>query len=239
MSDPRRPSLFDPPGQEPKPTESSTRRLAQAASGHDSGHDSPSELPLFPEEPAPEGSEERSDSPRHPDPPRPGRGQVEAVREPAARDSVSGQQAAPPREVASSPRASLERRWRAGGFDLLVHLALGLVLLAGSRILGTPLLALENLGAVVFLGVFSFLYTVIPLAFWGQTPGMVRAGLVARSLEGQGGEAGALTFGQTALRWLSGLLTVALLGLPSLLVWVGGRSLADRVSGSQTWQVTR
>lgn len=228
MSDPRRPSLFDPPLEPPQPSASPKRRASP-------GRGSSTELPLFPEEPTPGG--ERSKAPQEPDPAPPRRQQETG--EEGVREAVSPQQAASPRAGSTSVRAPLGRRWRAGGFDLAIHGALGLILLAGSRILGTPLSALENLGVAVFLAVFSFLYTVIPLAFWGQTPGMVRAGLVARSLEGQGGEAGALTFGQTALRWLSGLLTVALLGLPSLLVWVGGRSLTDRLSGSQTWHVPR
>lgn len=92
------------------------------------------------------------------------------------------------------------------------------------------------LGLAVFVAVFSFLYTVIPLAFWGRTLGMTRVGLVA-----SGGDEpqGALTFGQTALRWSGGLLTVALLGLPSLLALLGGRSLTDRLSGSRTWRLPR
>ena len=76
---------------------------------------------------------------------------------------------------------------------------------------------------------FSFLYSVVTLAFWGQTPGMVAAGLMARSHGDQ-----PLSFGQTGLRWLAGLLTVALGGLP-LLVALTGRSFADRLSGSATY----
>ncbi|HUP42559.1 MAG TPA: RDD family protein, partial [Thermoanaerobaculia bacterium] len=83
---------------------------------------------------------------------------------------------------------------------------------------------------VLFLLVFSFLYTVLPLAFWGQTPGMAWAGLVARA---RGYES--LTFSQTGRRWLGGLLTAALLGLPALLAAGGGRSMADRLSDSDTY----
>ena len=83
-----------------------------------------------------------------------------------------------------------------------------------------------------FLALFSFVYTVVPLAFWGRTAGMALARILARGADG-----GPLTFGQTALRWFGGVLTVALVGLPLLLALpsLGGRSLADRVSGSRTW----
>lgn len=85
----------------------------------------------------------------------------------------------------------------------------------------------------LFALVFSFVYSVVPLAFWGHTPGMATAGLVARDDDG-----GPLTFGQTGLRWLGGLLTLAFAGLPLLLALgpLGGRSLADRLSGSRTWR---
>ncbi|HSM51631.1 MAG TPA: RDD family protein, partial [Thermoanaerobaculia bacterium] len=82
-----------------------------------------------------------------------------------------------------------------------------------------------------FLVAFSFLYWVIPLAFWGQTPGMVWAGVVARNLDD-----GPLAFGQTARRWLGSLLSLALLGLPGLGA-LRGRSLADWMSGSRTLSV--
>jgi len=124
---------------------------------------------------------------------------------------------------------SLSARFLAGLADLAVHLALAVALLFGARILGVPA-GLEDAPALAaFLLIFSFLYTVIPLAFWGQTPGMAWAGITART---PGGET--LTFGQTALRWLGGVLSVLLLGLPVLLALGGGRSLADRISGSTT-----
>lgn len=135
-------------------------------------------------------------------------------------------------EIALPPRrASPGRRWLAGGVDLLILLGVGLALAVGSFLLGIPIGWGELLPLGLFLLLFSFAYTVIPLAFWGQTPGMIRAGLVARS-----GPSEPLTFGQTALCWLGGLLTVALLGLPTLLVLFGGRSLTDRLSGSDTYQ---
>ena len=79
--------------------------------------------------------------------------------------------------------------------------------------------------------VFSFLYWFIPLAFWGQTPGMAWVGNVA---VGKSGEP--LTFGQTALRWCGALLTLLFAGLPVLLTLTGG-SLSDRLSESRTWVV--
>jgi len=76
--------------------------------------------------------------------------------------------------------------------------------------------------------VFSFLYWIVPLAFWGQTPGMAWVGQTARSTSGE-----PLSFGQTILRWLGAVLTLALAGLPMLLA-LTGRSLTDRISGSRT-----
>ena len=77
---------------------------------------------------------------------------------------------------------------------------------------------------------FSFLYTVLPLAFWGHTPGMAWAGITSRNQDGE-----ALTFDQTARRWLGGLVTALLLGLP-LMALIKGRSLADLISGSAAYE---
>ncbi len=76
--------------------------------------------------------------------------------------------------------------------------------------------------------VFSFLYWVLPLAFWGQTPGMAWVGHTARSASGE-----PLTFGQTFRRWLGAILTLTFAGLPLLLA-LSGRSLTDRISDSRT-----
>lgn len=196
--------------------------------------DSRSDLPLFPDTPV-EHEPERPQT-EHPSP----------EREPETREylpPLALEKPTPETLPLDEPEplpipapvpasASLGARWKAGLFDLLLHTVLGLFLLAGSWFLGARIGGLENLGVATFLVVFSFLYSAIPLAFWGQTPGMGWAGLVAAT-----GEDGALAFGQTALRWLGGLLTVALLGLPSLLVLAGGRSLTDRLSGSRTWRL--
>lgn len=122
----------------------------------------------------------------------------------------------------------LGRRLMGGAADLLVHAAAVIAALAGASAMGVEP-ALRDLPALAFfLLAFSFLYTVLPLAFWGQTLGMAWAGLVARSDDGE-----PLAFEQTALRWAGGLATVATLGLGLL----GGRSLADRLSGSVTHAV--
>lgn len=84
---------------------------------------------------------------------------------------------------------------------------------------------------VPFVGlslVTSFLYWIIPLAFWGQTPGMAWLGNIARSFDDE-----PLSFGQALLRWLGAWITAGLLGLPQLLA-LGGRSLTDRLSDSKT-----
>ena len=135
---------------------------------------------------------------------------------------------APAAEVAADGRVSIGRRVAAGAADLLVHLAVAVLALAGCRYLGVfPVLRDWPAGAVFLLS-FSFLYTVVPLAFWGHTLGMTWAGLTTESAAGE-----PLSFDQTARRWLGALLTLVTLGLPLLLA-LGGRSLADRLSGSRT-----
>ena len=123
--------------------------------------------------------------------------------------------------------------------DRLLSGLADLVLLAvavGSMVLGSQLLGvrvtLEDWPPFLVFGLLlSFPYAVIPLAFWGHTPGMAWVGHFARSVEGE-----PLTFGQTAKRWLGAVLTLALAGAPLLLAWRGGRSLADRLSDSLTAQ---
>jgi len=128
----------------------------------------------------------------------------------------------------ASSRAGLGSRLAAGAADVFVHAAVTVGALVGCRMLGV-MPAVDDWPAVaVFVLSFSFLYTVVPLAFWGHTPGMAWAGLDARSRDGQ-----ALAFDQTARRWIGGILTILLLGLPILLA-LGGRSLSDLVSGSET-----
>jgi uncharacterized RDD family membrane protein YckC len=133
----------------------------------------------------------------------------------------------PPHPV--PPEASLGARLRASAGDLLVLAAVATLAIAGARSLGAPV-APERLFAIgVFLLAWSFLYFVVSLAFWGQTPGMAWAGLIARTVESE-----PLSFGQTARRWAATWLTWACAGLPGLLA-LTGRSLADRMSGSRTY----
>jgi uncharacterized RDD family membrane protein YckC len=132
-------------------------------------------------------------------------------------------------EPAGGPtRAGVGSRLAAGAADLLVHAAVGVGLLLGCRSLGVRPVLSDWPAIGLFLLAFSFLYTVVPLAFWGHTPGMAWAGLDARSRDGE-----PLAFDQTARRWLGGVVTCVLLGLPLLLA-LGGRSLSDFLSGSET-----
>lgn len=131
--------------------------------------------------------------------------------------------------VVGDGSAGRATRLAAGLADLVVHAALGVAAVLGVRGLGVRPDLSQWPAFALLLAVFSFLYTVLPLAFWGHTPGMAWAGITSRNQDGE-----ALTFDQTARRWLGGLITALLIGLP-LLVLVKGRSLADLVSGSATY----
>ena len=133
-----------------------------------------------------------------------------------------------PVETAPSGRARLGSRLAAGGADLLVHAAVAVGVLLGCRYMGVRPVLSDWPAVGLFLLSFSFLYTVVPLAFWGHTPGMAWAGLDARSRDGE-----PLAFDQTARRWIGGIVTLVFLGLPLLLAF-GGRSLSDLLSGSET-----
>ena len=130
--------------------------------------------------------------------------------------------------LAPSVFPSGRERWIAGAADLVVHAAVLVVALIGVRVLGVHPAPAHAAPFGLFLASFSFLYTVIPLAFWGQTLGMGWMRTIARDRDGQ-----ALTFDQTARRWAGGLIVAGLLGLP---VWLArrGRSLTDWLSGSIT-----
>jgi len=129
---------------------------------------------------------------------------------------------------APAAKAGVGRRLAAAAADLLFHAAVTVTALGGCLYLGVVPALADWPALAVFVLSFSFLYTVVPLAFWGHTLGMTWAGLTAESLDGE-----PLSFDQTARRWLGALLTLATLGLPLLLA-LGGRSLADRLSGSRT-----
>lgn len=134
-----------------------------------------------------------------------------------------------PQEIESSEdKAFLGDRLLGGLADLAAQLiALGLAV-AATHSLGV-VVTFDDWGPFAVLAlVFSFLYWTMPLAFWGQTPGMAWVGHLARS---PGGEP--LSFGQTFMRWAGSVLTLALVGLP-MLAALSGRSLSDRISGSHT-----
>jgi uncharacterized RDD family membrane protein YckC len=120
-------------------------------------------------------------------------------------------------------------RIAAGVADLVVHAAIGMGALFGCWGLGVRPTLAEMPAGGLFLLAFSFLYIVLPLAFWGHTPGMAWAGITSHNRDGE-----PLTFDQTARRWLGAVLTFLLAGLPLLLAF-GGRSLTDWISGSATY----
>lgn len=134
-----------------------------------------------------------------------------------------------PEDTSAAARAGLGSRLAAGVADLLIHAAVLMIALIGTRLLGVRTTLADAPALAVFLLAFSFLYTIVPLAFWGHTLGMAWTGLVSQNRDGE-----PLTFGQTARRWLGGVLTLAAAGLP-LLIALSGRSLADLLSGSVTW----
>jgi len=130
---------------------------------------------------------------------------------------------------APRPVGLASARLMAGLLDAAVVLGVMLMVWVGLWWLDVDLDLVSGALVLVFLLPFSFLYQIFPLAFWGCTPGMAKAGIVARNRDGQ-----ALSFSQAALRWLASVLTIASLGLPLILTGTTGRSLADRLSGSQT-----
>lgn len=126
-------------------------------------------------------------------------------------------------------RAAVGSRLAAAGADLLIHAAVAVGIVLGSRAMGVKPTLDEWPAVLVFLLAFSFLYAVVPLAFWGHTLGMAWAGISSRNRDGE-----PLTFDQTTRRWAGGILTLATLGLPLLLAR-RGRTLSDLLSGSETY----
>lgn len=180
------------------------------------------DLPLDPAAAAPSRPEPR----RAPVRPRPESAPAPAPHAPAVRDE---DEESPDEEAPAAARVGLGSRLMAGVADLLIHAAVLMVVLIGTRLLGVRTALSDAPALGVFLLAFSFLYTIVPLAFWGHTLGMAWAGLVSQNRDGE-----PLTFDQTARRWLGGVLTLAAAGLPLLLA-LGGRSLGDLLSGSVTW----
>lgn len=158
----------------------------------------------------------------------------EQAREPAHEEVAFGEHPQPLEWQSVVPRepiiAHLWPRILSAGADLLVHfgalaaIALGLQFMAVEpRLEHWPSL-------LAFMAAFSFLYTVVSLAFWGQTAGMAWFGLAARE-----SPQFPLSFAQATIRWLGGVGTLALAGLPLLLA-LRGSSLSDRMSRSKTYQ---
>lgn len=203
------PRLFDLPLAPSSAEGSSSRRGRRGGAPSEP----PESLPLFeaePEEPAvePEGGSEAG-----------------------SRHSARARPRALPPPPPALPFATLAARARGALGDLAILGSVGTVAVAGARWLDAPVGWAQGPALLAFLLSWSFLYFVVSLAFWGQTPGMAWAGLVARS-----GVDEPLSFGQTARRWAATWLTWALAGLPGLLA-LGGRSLADRASGSNTFEL--
>ncbi len=203
-NDPEEPMLFD---------------LPLSAPGSD---DEPDEPPMRPQRSAPEprrpaAPPERSHETTRTARPGPVPVTAAAPQKPSAEPAPRGEYAGPGRRAA------------AGLADLVVHAAVAVLALLGCRGLGVQPELREAPAFGALLLSFSFLYTVLPLAFWGHTPGMAWAAITSHNRDGE-----PLTFDQTVRRWLGGLLTFALAGLP-LFVAPGGRTLTDWISGSATF----
>jgi uncharacterized RDD family membrane protein YckC len=223
--EPEEPFLFDLPLSGPPPSAAAARSEVPSRRGGRRAA-RPESLPLFGEEdfdPS-EASPESDDSSHQGMPVAPARGPVPVPR-------PRGQEEPRPAPAAGPATAPMARRLRAACGDLAILVAVGGVGAVGATLLGAHLRLASLPALFVFLLSFSFLYSVVSLAFWGQTPGMAWCGLIARSEETE-----PLSFGQTALRWLGHWLTWVLLGLPSLLA-LSGRSLVDRLSGSCTYEL--
>lgn len=125
-------------------------------------------------------------------------------------------------------RAAKGSRFVAGVADVVAHAAVAVLGVIGARQMGVRPGLSDWPGFALFLLAFSFLYVVVSLAFWGHTLGMAWAGITARSRDGE-----PLSFDQAVRRWLGGILTTGLLGLPLLFAW-RGRALSDLLSSSET-----
>jgi hypothetical protein len=202
--DPGESGIFDPPARTRKPPAKRKRSSSRPSKATPPEPDQrPIDLPLFSDNLSPAA--------------------------PATGNEIEATQPQPetePRFPVSRPVA-FRRRVAAGIADLCVHAAALAAALAAMQLVEIPLYRSQWPALGLFLLVFSFIYHVIPLAFWGHTPGMIWAGLVAR-----GANAERLTFGQTGLRWIGALITVCAGGLPALpAIW--RRSFADWLSGSR------
>ncbi len=192
------------------------------------GGDEPEEPPMR-RAPARRSAEPREE--RTPEPARTSRtGPVPVPSTPrAARVARDAEDSGEEPDVPADEFAKRGSRIAAGLADLVVHAAIGMGALFGCWALSVRPTLAEMPAGGLFLLAFSFLYIVLPLAFWGHTPGMAWAGITAHNRDGE-----PLTFDQTARRWLGAVLTFLLAGLPLLLAF-GGRSLTDWISGSATY----
>ncbi len=120
-------------------------------------------------------------------------------------------------------------RLTSGLLDFAAMLAVTLIALVGADLLGIAPRVRLLPGVLLFVLAFSFLYHVISLLFWGRTPGMASVGLIARDLSNL-----PLTAQQAAYRWLGSLATLLLAGIPMVVSWFTGRSLADSLAESVT-----
>jgi hypothetical protein len=115
---------------------------------------------------------------------------LQAVPDPPAREDDAGE------EADGDGRPRLASRFAGGGADLLLHAAVGVASVAGLRfLLGVQPVLSDWPAVLLFLLSFSFLYTVVPLAFWGHTLGMAWAGLTSHNRDDE-----PLTFDQTVRR---------------------------------------
>ena len=126
--------------------------------------------------------------------------------------------------------ATLGQRILSGGADVLIHAGALATAALGLRLMNVEPRLAQWPSLLIFLLAFSFLYTVVSLAFWGQTAGMAWFGLAARE-----SPLFPISFSQACTRWLGGWITVALVGLPLVLL-VTGSSLSDRMSHSSTYR---
>jgi hypothetical protein len=208
------PGLFDLPLEAPPPPLAPPLAGGRGTARRTS---SPETLPLFSEEEVEQVLAERLPEPPH---------------EPAARILESPRRSRPVPVPAAAPEPAAARllpRLRGDVADLLMLGAATLLAALGALAMHAPV-GVEQLPALaLFLLAFSFLYCVVPLAFWGATPGMSWSGVVARTAPDE-----PLSFGQTTRRWLATWITWLLAGLPGLFA-LRGRSFADRLSGSRTY----
>lgn len=149
--------------------------------------------------------------------------------EPAGAGPPEASDASPERDgQADQVDADFGLRLQAGLADLSFVALVGAVVAVGVSLAGTALTPRTLAGILLFALDFSFLYMLLPLAFWGRTPGMAWVGVRLVADDG-----GLPTFRRCAVRWIVAVLTVASLGLLALVALIGRRSLGDRLSRSR------